>query len=185
MTQVLVSPFTLAETVIAFIDAEAEAARNGKPSGIQAKLNALIDPRVIEALYRASQAGVPIELHVRSLCRLRPGIPGVSETIRVFSTVGRFLEHSRVYRFHSGGADHIYLASADWMERNLYRRVETAFPVLDPELKKRVVEEIFHQYDRDDAQTWSMAADGTYHKRMPLSDTPFSAQENLLRLCSS
>ncbi|HCH63118.1 MAG TPA: polyphosphate kinase 1, partial [Deltaproteobacteria bacterium] len=185
MNQVLVSPFTLGETVMAFIDAEAEAARAGKPSGIQAKLNALIDPRVIEALYRASQAGVPIELHVRSLCRLRPGIPGVSETIRVFSTVGRFLEHSRVYRFHSGGADHIYLASADWMERNLHRRVETAFPVLDPKLKTRVIEEIFLPYSRDDAQTWSMSSDGTYHKRTPLSENPFSAQEHLLQLRSS
>ncbi len=185
MNQVLVSPFTLADRVTASIDAEAEAARNGQPSGIQAKLNALIDPQVIAALYRASQAGVPIELHVRSLCRLRPGIPGVSDTIRVFSTVGRFLEHSRVYRFHADGADHVYLASADWMERNLYRRVETAFPVLDPLLKKRVIHEIFQLYGRDDAQTWAMNADGTYHKRSALSDTPFNAQNHLLGLYSS
>jgi polyphosphate kinase len=185
MNQVLVSPFTLAESVTAYINAEAEAARNGQPSGIQAKLNALIDPQVIAALYRASQAGVPIELHVRSLCRLRPGVPGISETIRVFSTVGRFLEHSRVYRFHADGADRIYLASADWMERNLYRRVETAFPILDPLLKKRVIEEVFHLYGRDDAQTWAMASDGSYHKRPALSDTPFNAQNHLLSVFSS
>jgi len=180
MNRVLVSPFTMADRIIQYIHDEADAARAGKPSGIQAKLNALIDPRVIKALYAASQAGVPIELHVRSLCRLRPGIPGVSDTIQVFSTVGRFLEHTRVYRFHAGGDDHIFLSSADWMERNLYRRVETGFPILDPALKRRVVSEIFDQYSRDDAQTWKMASDGTYSRREPLSDVPFSAQNHLV-----
>ena len=182
MRRVLVSPFNLAGSLIDMIDAEAEAARRGEPAGIQAKLNALIDPQVIRSLYRASQAGVPIDLHVRSLCRLRPGIPGVSDTIRVHSTVGRFLEHTRIYRFHAGGADHIFLASADWMERNLYRRVETAFPILDPALKKRILDEVFDVYARDDAQTWELSADGTYARRAPLGEVPFSAQNHLLSI---
>jgi len=182
LNKVLVSPFTLADTVVRLIDKEADAARAGKPARIEAKLNALIDPRVIQALYRASQAGVQIELHVRSLCRLRPGLPGVSDNIRVFSTVGRFLEHTRVYRFHAGGQDHIYLASADWMERNLYRRVETAFPIEEPALKARVVREIFDTYARDDQQTWQMTAEGTYAPRAPLGDEPFSAQSALMQV---
>jgi len=184
MNRVLVSPFTLANQVISLIDAEAEAASRGKPAFIHAKLNALIDPRVIRALYAASRAGVQITLHVRSLCRLRPGVPGVSDNIRVFSAVGRFLEHTRVYRFHAGGEDHIYLSSADWMERNLYRRVETAFPILEPALKRRVVEEIFEPYGRDDAQTWVMDTEGRYTRREALSETPFNAQDYLIETLS-
>jgi len=182
LNKVLVSPFTLADTLLSLIDQETDNARQGQPASIQAKLNALIDPRVIEALYKASQAGVQIDMHVRSLCRLRPGIPGVSDNIRVYSTVGRFLEHTRVYRFHAGGQDHIYLASADWMERNLYRRVETAFPIEDPTLKCRVVHEIFDTYARDDQHTWQMSSDGTYAPREPLGDQPFSAQDTLMKM---
>jgi len=184
MHRVLVSPFTLANRVIEYIDAEAKAARAGRPAGIDAKLNAIIDPRIIRALYAASQAGVPITLHVRSLCRLRPGIPGISENIKVFSTVGRFLEHTRAYRFHAGGEDHIYLSSADWMERNLYRRVETAFPIIDPSLKRRILAEVFDTYNIDDAQTWKMSSDGTYERRQALSDRPFSAQNHLVKTLS-
>jgi polyphosphate kinase len=181
LEKVLQSPFSLADEVIRCIDAEAEAARAGKPSGVMAKLNAVIDPAVIQALYRASQAGVPIRLYVRGVCRLRPGIPGVSESIRVFSTVGRFLEHTRVYRFHAGGEDKVYLSSADWMERNLYRRVETAFPIEAAELKKRVVEEIFELYIKDRARTWELHADGRYRLRED-GEAGFSAQDALLEM---
>lgn len=181
LEKVLQSPFSLADEVIRCIDAEAEAARAGKPSGVMAKLNAVIDPAVIQALYRASQAGVPIQLYVRGVCRLRPGIPGVSESIRVFSTVGRFLEHTRVYRFHAGGEDKVYLSSADWMERNLYRRVETAFPIEAAELKKRVVEEIFELYLKDRARTWELHADGRYRPRED-GEADFSAQDALLEM---
>ncbi len=179
LEKVLQSPFTLAKGVIRMIDAEAAAAEAGQPARIMAKLNALIDPAVIQALYRASQAGVQVDLYVRSVCRLRPGIPGVSDTIRVFSTVGRFLEHTRVYRFHAGGADRIYLASADWMERNLYRRVETAFPVEDARLKQRVADEIFGLHQRDQARTWELHADGRYRPRVD-GEAGFSAQDALL-----
>ena len=182
LNKVLVSPFTLADRLVQLIDQEAAQARNGRPASIEAKLNALIDPRVIRALYRASQAGVKIVLYVRSLCRLRPGLEGVSDNIRVYSTVGRFLEHSRVYRFHAGGHDHVFLASADWMERNLYRRVETAFPVEDPALKARVISEIFDTYSRDDQQNWQLSADGVYTRRPSIGNEPFSAQRALLRM---
>lgn len=180
LQHVLLSPFTLAPTLLKLIAAEADAARRGEPARITAKLNALVDPAVIAALYAASQAGVEIDLYVRSLCRLRPGLPGVSDSIRVYSTVGRFLEHTRVYRFHAGGEDHLYLASADWMERNLYRRVETAFPVLDPLLRRRVIDEVFESYARDDLQTWQLLADGTYIRRPAVGAEPYSAQNALL-----
>jgi polyphosphate kinase len=164
LEKVLASPFHLAESIVARIDAEAEAARAGRPSGVRARLNSLIDPGVIQALYRASQAGVPIDLMVRSLCRLRPGVPGVSETIRVRSTVGRFLEHARAFAFVAGGRDEVFLSSADWMERNLHRRVEVAFPVGDPALKARVLREAFALYDREDPSTWELQADGRWRR---------------------
>ncbi len=179
LEKLLQSPFTLADAVIRMIDAEADAARQGKPSGVMAKLNALIDPDVIRALYRASMAGVPITLHVRSICRLRPGIPGVSDNIRVFSTVGRFLEHTRVYRFHAAGEDKLFLSSADWMERNLHRRVEAAFPIEDERLKRRVVAEVFELYARDRVRTWELHVDGRYRNRVD-GEEGFSAQDALL-----
>ena len=180
MKKLLQSPFTLHKELLRRIDDEAEAARDGRASGIAVKLNALVDPALIAALYRASQAGVPIRLKVRGMCRLKPGVPGLSETIQVHSTVGRFLEHSRCYWFHAGGDELMILASADWMERNLYRRVELAFPIEDHRLKQRIREEVFEGYDRDDTQTWTLLPDGTYRRRAPVGVKPRNAQERLL-----
>ena len=180
MKKLLQSPFTLHKALLRRIEDEADAARAGRASGIAVKLNALVDPGLIAALYRASQAGVPIRLKIRGMCRLRPGVPGLSETIQVHSTVGRFLEHSRCYWFHAGGDELMILGSADWMERNLYRRVELAFPIEDHKLKQRIREEVFELYDRDDAQTWTLLPNGTYRRRAPVGPRPHSAQEHLL-----
>ena len=139
---------------MAKIDREAEHARAGKPARIIAKLNALAEPTIIQALYRASRAGVRIDLIVRGVCCLRPGVPGVSERIRVRSIVGRFLEHSRVYHFENAGEREVYCASADWMDRNLYRRIEVAFPVESPEFQARVIEDL-NLYLADDCQAWA------------------------------
>ena len=139
LDELLQSPFTLHKRVLELIDHEAAEARAGRPAQIQARMNSLTEPAVIRALYRASQAGVTIQLLVRGVCRLRPGVPGVSENIELRSVVGRFLEHSRVFRFHHGGEDLVFCGSADWMERNLRRRVEVVFPIRDPALRARVI----------------------------------------------
>ncbi len=162
--QLVQAPFTLLRTLHELIEREAEEARAGRPARIVAKMNSLSEPSVIAALYRASQAGVEIDLIVRGICRLRPGVPGVSETIRVRSIVGRFLEHSRIYAFHAGGEERVYLSSADWMERNLLRRVEACFPVLDPELRQRVREEGLESYLADDRRAWLLGADGAWQR---------------------
>ncbi len=172
------SPFTLKPLMLARIAAEAEAARRGEPSAIRAKLNALIDPGIIQALYDASRAGVPIDLLVRGACRLRPGIPGISETIRVRAIVGRFLEHSRVFHFHAGGEDEVWCSSADWMERNLHRRVEVAFPVLDPTLRARVLREALDLGLADEAGAWSLRPDGSYAPPPGVAES--SSQSRLL-----
>jgi len=143
-------------------------------------MNALLEPEVIAALYDASRAGVEIDLIVRGVCALRPGMAGVSENIRVRSIVGRFLEHSRVFYFHNGGAEDVYLSSADWMDRNFFRRVEICFPVLDARLKKRVINEGLKSYLDDNTQAWEMDADGQYHLRSPGRSKPHVAQETLL-----
>ena len=135
------APFSLHPNVIAAIEAETAHARAGRRTRIIAKMNALLEPQVIEALYAASQAGVRIDLIVRGPCALRAGVPGLSDNIRVRSVVGRFLEHPRIMYFHANGEEHVYLSSADWMDRNFFRRVEVAFPVLDPRLKRRVIRE--------------------------------------------
>ena len=128
-------------------------------------MNALNEPQVVRALYAASQAGVQIDLIIRGACTLRPGVPGVSDNIRVRSIVGRFLEHSRVYWFGNDGAPEMYCASADWLERNLLRRVETCFPILDPELAKRVYREVLQNYLDDNLNAWELDADGLYPVR--------------------
>ena len=132
----LVAPLTMAESFLGLIRRETEHARAGRPAHIVAKMNALLEPSVIEALYQASQAGVEIDLIIRGLCILRPGVKGLSDHIRVRSVVGRFLEHSRIFHFANGGDDEIYLGSADWMPRNLFERCEVAFPVRDPAVKR-------------------------------------------------
>jgi polyphosphate kinase len=163
LRKLLHAPFSLHQAIVAKIDREAEHARAGKPARIVAKLNALTEPLIIQALYRASRAGVTVELIVRGLCCLRPGVPGVSERIKVRSIVGRFLEHSRVYDFENAGEREVYCASADWMERNLFRRIEVAFPLEAPEFRTRVAEEL-NLYLADDAQAWELAANGQYSR---------------------
>jgi polyphosphate kinase len=180
MKHIWQSPFTLHKRVVAAIQNEARLAREGQPARIIAKMNALLDPQVIDELYSASQAGVKVDLIVRGVCALRPGIAGLSENIRVRSIVGRFLEHSRVFYFHNGGAEDVYLASADWMERNFFRRIELCFPVLDPALKRRVIREGLQPYLDDNGQAWAMDADGAYARVKPRRGRRRSAQEELL-----
>jgi polyphosphate kinase len=176
----LQAPFTLADHILRAIHREAEIARAGRKATIAAKVNALLEPRVIEALYDASQAGVRIDLIVRGVCALRPGLPGLSENIRVRSIVGRFLEHSRIYHFHADGANEVWLSSADWMGRNLYRRVEVAFPVRDRRLKARVLSEGIAVHLRDNVMAWTMDAEGHYARRRPRGARRIVSQQTLL-----
>ncbi len=161
------APFSLQANVIAAIGREADNARAGGKGRIIAKMNALLEPETIEALYAASQAGVDIDLIVRGPCALRPGVQGLSENIRVRSVIGRFLEHHRIFHFHAGGEDAVYLSSADWMDRNFFRRIEIAFPVLDPRLKRRVMKEGLRPYLGDNCQAWEMQPDGAYQRKTP------------------
>jgi len=180
LKHLLHSPFTLYRCVLAKIERETAHAQAGRPARIVAKLNALNEAHVISALYRASQAGVEIDLIVRGACTLRPGVPGVSERIRVRSIVGRFLEHSRVYWFGNDGSPEIYCASADWMERNLKRRIEVAFPILDPVLAARVYDETLANYLADNTEAWLLDDDGRYARATPGDEPPHSAQQWLL-----
>jgi polyphosphate kinase len=176
-----VAPTTLHEKILALIDAETEKAREGKPARILAKMNALVDPKVIKALYRASSAGVPIDLCIRGVCCLRPGVPGVSERIRVSSIVGRFLEHSRAFSFGVGEEEEIFLSSADWMPRNFFRRVELLTPVLDEKAREKIRSEIFEPMLADDSRARDLQPDGTYLRRTPKSgEAPFDAQGFLI-----
>src|SRR5437868_207584 len=158
----LVAPLDLAEKNLSLIDREAEHARQGRPARIISKMNALLDKNVIMALYRASQAGVAIDLIVRGICALRPGVRGVSDQIKVRSIVGRFLEHSRIFYFSNGGQEEIYLGSADWMSRSLFERVEVMFPLNDTLLRERVHHEILDAYLADNVKTRLLLKDGAY-----------------------
>jgi polyphosphate kinase len=189
----LVAPLDLAEKSIALIDREAEHARQGREARIIAKMNALLDKSVVQALYRASQAGVEIDLIVRGICALRPGVKGVSDRIRVRSIVGRFLEHSRIYYFANGGDEEIYMGSADWMPRNLYERVEVLVPLPDEVLRDRVRHEILDAYLADNRKARILLRDATYirawqspqgkHKtKPPVGAAAFSAQDFLISL---
>jgi polyphosphate kinase len=175
------SPFTLHKRVVAAVRNEARLAKEGKPARIMAKMNALLEPELIEELYAASQAGVQIDLLVRGVCALRPGVQGLSDNIRVRSVVGRFLEHARLFYFQNDGAEDVYLSSADWMDRNFFRRIELAFPVLDPALKARVVREGLQAYLDDASQSWTMKADGSYEAPATRRGKPRVPQEELLR----
>jgi len=182
LKRLLQSPFTLHTGILGRIERETRIGAAGRPARIIAKMNALNEPQVVRALYAASQAGVQIDLIIRGACTLRPGVPGVSDNIRVRSIVGRFLEHSRVYWFGNDGAPELYCASADWLERNLLRRVETCFPILDPGLAKRVYREVLQNYLDDNLNAWDLDADGIYHKRTPAHDeAPHSAQMALMQ----
>ena len=180
LKKILQSPFVLHRRMLSLIAAETDAARAGRPARIIAKMNALVDVRVIQALYAASQAGVQIELIVRGVCSLRPGIKGVSDNIRVRSIVGRFLEHSRIYYFHNAGNPLVFLSSADWMQRNFFKRVETCFPVEDPLLRQRVIDEGLLCYLRDNQRAWQLRADGSYVRIPSGRAKPRDAQQELL-----
>src|SRR5256712_382475 len=189
----LVAPLDLAERCIGLIEREADHARGGRPARIIAKMNALLDKNIITALYRASQAGVAIDLIVRGMCALRPGVRGVSDRIRVRSVVGRFLEHSRIFYFANGGEEEVYLGSADWMPRNLYERVEVIFPLKDALLRERARREILEAYLADNVKARLLQKDGKYIRswrtqlgkrnvRPPSGTAAFNAQEFLIAL---
>ena len=164
---------------MARIEREAGLARAGRPGRLIARMNALVDPQIIEALYVASGAGVQIDLIVRGVCCLKPGIAGVSENIRVRSIVGRYLEHARVFCFGNDGDAEVFCSSADWMERNFFRRVEVAFPILDPELRSSLIEDL-KLYLRDDRQAWQLGSDGGYARVAPAGQGGISAQQELM-----
>ncbi|HSN41945.1 MAG TPA: polyphosphate kinase 1 [Burkholderiales bacterium] len=176
------SPFTLHKNMLRAIQNEIRHAQAGRKARIIAKMNALLEPEIIAALYEASRAGVETDLVVRGVCALRPGIPGVSDNIRVRSIIGRFLEHTRVFYFHNDGAQDVHLASADWMDRNFFRRVEISFPVLDPALKKRVIDEGLTPYLEDNMEAWEMDQHGQYQCQSPDRGKPRAAQGVLLDL---
>ncbi|WP_024327945.1 polyphosphate kinase 1 [Thioalkalivibrio sp. AKL19] len=180
LRQLLQAPFRLHDAMLEKIQREIDNHQAGKPARIIARMNSLNEAKIIQALYKASQAGVPIQLVVRGICSLRPGVPGVSETIEVRSVLGRFLEHSRVFYFENGGEPEVFLSSADWMPRNFFRRVEVAFPVRDPELRERVAEESLFNYLRDTTTAWALQPDGSYTRIRPADgQEPYSAQESL------
>jgi polyphosphate kinase len=181
MKRLLLAPFTMHRRIVEMIRREARNAKDGKPARIKAKMNALTDEGVIRALQAASQAGVQIDLIVRGACALRPGVAGLSENIRVRSILGRFLEHHRIWYFENGGDSDVWLASADWMGRNLFRRIEVAFPVCDAKLKQRVVEEGLDAYLADRVDAWTLAPDGSWTRpRAPGRERRTSAQGELL-----
>jgi polyphosphate kinase len=176
-----VAPFSLHEKVLSLIGRETEKAREGLPSRIVAKMNSLVDERVIRALYRASAAGVPVDLNIRGICCLRPGVPGISDKIRVASVVGRFLEHSRAFAFGTGGSEEIFISSADWMPRNFYRRVELMVPVLDEAAREKIRNEVFEPFLTDNSRARDLQPDGSYLRRVPASGEPVrDAQQTLL-----
>ncbi len=180
LKKILQAPFTLHKTILELINRETANAEKGKQARIIAKMNALIEPSIIEALYRASQAGVRIDLIVRGICCLRPGIKGVSENIHVRSIVGRFLEHSRVYYFHNSGDYLLYCSSADWMDRNFFRRIETCFPIEEKRMKEKVLKEGLMNYLWDNTQSWLLQSDGSYKQQIPGSSKARCAQVSLL-----
>jgi polyphosphate kinase len=181
----IVAPLDMAKTCIAMIDREARHAKRGRPARMIIKMNAVVDPPVIQALYRASQAGVEVDLIVRGQCALVPGLRGLSSRIRVRSIVGRFLEHSRIYYFENGGTPELYLGSADWMQRNLYERVEVIFPVKDPQLSQRICREILDAYLADTRKARLLGSDGAYSRpRSVRNGHGFSVQEHLMRVSS-
>ena len=179
LKRLLQAPFTMHRSILEYIEQEAENAAAGKPARIIAKMNSLIEPQVIQALYAASQAGVQVDLVVRGICSLRPGVPGISDNIRVRSIIGRFLEHTRVFYFENSGEARIYLSSADWMGRNFFDRVETCFPVENKPLKKRISREL-RMYLSDNCQAWVLQPDGDYERLSAPAHKRKSAQELLL-----
>ena len=179
LNRLLQSPFTLFDGLVEKIQRECKNAEKGKPARIIAKINSLVAQPMIQELYAASRAGVEIKLIIRGMCCLRPGIPGVSDNIEVRSIIGRFLEHTRVFYFENDGDYELYCSSADWMERNLFRRVETCFPIEDKKLRDRILDEL-KLYLQDNTQAWILQNDGTYVRETPGDNPPVSAQQSLL-----
>ena len=180
--KLLVAPVNMRDRMVAMMNREAEHCRNGGSGRIVAKMNSLVDPQIIETLYQASQAGVKIDLIVRGICCLRPGVEGVSDNINVISIIGRFLEHSRIFYFHNGGEEEIYLGSADWMTRNLSRRVEAITPVEDPKIAKKL-QEILGVMLSDNRQAWELQSDGSYKQRHPeREDHEQSSQKTFMEM---
>jgi polyphosphate kinase len=181
--RLIVAPLGLHEAVLGLIARETEHARAGREARIVAKMNSLVDADVIAALYAASQAGVRIELLVRGICCLRPGIPGVSENIRVRALVDRFLEHARIFYFRHGGAEEVFGSSADWMPRNFRRRVEVMYPILDEVLKRRVIDEILGLTQKDNSKAWALRTDGSYSRITPKDGEPvLRSQQRFMEL---
>ncbi|MDH4234698.1 MAG: polyphosphate kinase 1, partial [Gallionella sp.] len=174
------SPFSMHSEVLRSIQNETRIAKSGKQAHIIAKMNALLEPEIISALYDASGAGVKVDLIVRGVCALRPGVAGLSENIRVRSVIGRFLEHTRIFYFHNDKKQDVYLSSADWMDRNFFRRIEVCFPLLDKKLKKRVIDEGLKVYLQDNTQAWIMDSDGHYQHKSPRRAVQKCAQILLL-----
>jgi polyphosphate kinase len=177
--KLLVSPIDMRDRIIAMTRREIEHCKTGKTGRIVAKMNALVDPLIIQALYEASGAGVQIELIIRGICCLRPGVKGISETIRVISIIGRYLEHSRIFYFQNNGNEEVYIGSADWMPRNLDRRVEAVTPVEDPQLRRRL-REILEMMLADNRQAWELQPDGQYIQRHPSKDEPERSTQDIL-----
>ena len=180
LKKLLQSPFTMHKAILDYIAQEAENARAGKEARVIAKMNALVEPEIIRALYEASIAGVKIDLIIRGICCLRPGIKGISENIQVRSIIGRFLEHTRVFYFHNEGNPHLYCSSADWMQRNLFHRVEACFPIEEKRPRDQVIQLGLMNYLSDNTQAWILQSDGSYKKAKPGNAKPRSAQQVLL-----
>jgi polyphosphate kinase len=181
-----VAPSRMQSFMIEKIEQEIARHAAGGEGRIIAKLNGLLEPAVVQALYRASQAGVRIDLICRGICALRPGLPGVSDNIRVISIVDRFLEHSRIYYFGNGGDPLVYIGSADWMDRNLSRRVEVVFPIEQPDLKQRLIHEILETSLADNVKARELLADGSYRRVTPEPDQPVvRSQQRFLEIAAS
>ena len=184
--KLVVAPSRMQAFMIEQIEQEAAHQKAGKTGQVIAKINGLLEPAVVQALYRASQAGVKIDIVCRGICALRPGIPGVSENIRVTSIVDRFLEHSRIFYFGNGGDPQVYIGSADWMDRNLSRRVEVVFPIEQPDLKQRLIDEVLATSLADTAKARLLLADGSYRRvERPIDGPPLRSQERFLELAAA
>jgi polyphosphate kinase len=177
--QILVAPVNMRDRLLSLIHREIENAQKGNSGRIVAKMNSLVDPQIIATLYEASRVGVKIDLIVRGICCLRPGLKDISENIRVISIIGRFLEHSRIFYFYNNGQEEIYIGSADWMPRNLDRRVEVVTPVQDPDIAKDL-QEILGIMLADNRQAWELQADGSYIQRHPGEDCPETSSQKIL-----
>ena len=184
MTRMLASPFSLFDALIEKIDRETRNAKAGKKARIIAKINSLNESNIVDALYVASQAGVEIDLIVRGICSLRPGVKGLSENIRVRSIVGRFLEHSRVYYFYNDGDEEFHCSSADWMDRNMFRRNESCFQIRQKAMKEQIRNDL-ELFLADNCQSWQLSGDGTYHRVSAGEDAPISAQDVFLEKLSA